>query len=250
MPSGSPLPNNTNASYSFEEFLRGWCHRLDRLSAEITAAVDTKDGEASQIEDMDAKLLIARALGHFEEYYEHKSRAAHLNGFALFSPNFCSSFECAFLWVAGFRPRVLLHLVSSSVQDLSAQQTQALDRLKRDTRINEKAVEDELARIQETAAAPPLIDAMREAAWLSEGQSLTTTNEQIQRLNASLEAVIANADSLRVTTGAKAAEILRPTQCLRFLVAAMRLMQRMRSTGMERDNLGGDLDRSNINIYI
>ncbi|KNA18405.1 hypothetical protein SOVF_070980 [Spinacia oleracea] len=246
MPSSSsslPTPNNTtnssSSSYSFEEFLRGWYHRLEQLSAEVAAAIATKDGEEIMVQEIEARQLIARTLGHFEEYYEHKSRAAHHNGFAVFYPAFCySTFECVFYWISGFRPRVLLHLLSDTVRDLSPQQIHALDRLKRETRINEKAVEDDLARIQETVAAPPLMDVIREAAWLNEEQSLRMRNdEHIDDLEAAFETVIANADSLRVTTGAKIAEILTPTQCLRFLVAAMRLMQEMRSSGMERDRL-------------
>lgn len=236
MTNASPPPTCSSSSYSFEEFLCGWRHRLEQLSAEIGAVVEGKNG---QIEEFEARQLIARTLRHFEEYYEHNSRAAHLNEFSLFSPAWCSSFETAFLWIAGFRPSVLLHLVTDSVQDLSPHQLQALDRLKRETRINEKVVEDELARIQETAAAPPLIYVIREAVWLTEGESFRT-REPIEQLKTALEAVIANADCLRVTTGAKVAEILRPTQCLRFLVAAMRLLRGMRSTGMQRDNLAGE----------
>ncbi|KAL2902061.1 Transcription factor TGA7 [Bienertia sinuspersici] len=235
MPSGSVTRNNSSC-YSFEEFMQGWCHRLELLSGEITAAVQGKNSEVREIE---ARQLIARALGHFEEYFEHKSRAANLNVFALFSPTWCTSFECAFLWVSGFRPRVLLQLVSDSIFDLTPDQSCALDWLKRETKMNEKLVSDELARIQETAAAPPLMDAIREAAYPAEGHTFDMSREPIEQLRASLEAVVANADSLRVTTGAKVAEILTPPQCLRFLVAAIRLLQEMRSKGMQIENLNG-----------
>lgn len=114
-----------------------------------------------------------------------------------------------------------------------------LNRLKRETRKNEKMVEDELARIQETIGAPPLMDAIREAAWLTDRQSFDATSEPILQLREALKAVIANADTLRVTTGAKVAEILSPIQCLRFLVAAFKLLQGMKSCGIERDNLAG-----------
>ncbi|XP_057525299.1 protein RESPONSE TO ABA AND SALT 1-like [Amaranthus tricolor] len=241
MPSGSPNSSNSLiSSYSFEEFYHGWCHRQAQLSAEINAAVHGKSGdEGPVIEERAARLLIARVLGHFEEYYEHKSRAANLNGFALFSPTWCSSLECSFLWIAGFQPTVLLQVVSDSVRDLSPDQTLALERLKRETRINEKVVEDELARIQETVAAPPLMDVIRKAAWPAEMKTSNTESEPMEQLSRALETVIANADSLRVTTGAKVAEILTPYQCLRFLVPAIRLLQSLRISGRERDVLAG-----------
>lgn len=111
--------------------------------------------------------------------------------------------------------------------------------MKRETKLNEKVVADELARIQETAAAPPLLEAIREVAWPTEGDSLEVTREPIEQLRVALEAVVANADSLRVTTGAKVAEILSPPQCLKFLVAAIKLLQRMRSSGMQREHFIG-----------
>ena len=115
--------------YPFEEFFNDCCHRQAQLYAEISAAVSGKDGEEAQvIDERDARALIGRVLVHFEEYYEQKSRAANLNGFAMFSPTWFSSLECAFLWTAGFRPTVLLQLVFKNVLDLSPDQTQALQR--------------------------------------------------------------------------------------------------------------------------
>ena len=111
--------------------------------------------------------------------------------------------------------------------------------MKRETRINEKVVEDELARIQETVAAPPLMDVIRKAAWPAEMKTSNTESEPMEQLSRALETVIANADSLRVTTGAKVAEILTPYQCLRFLVPAIRLLQSLRISGRERDVLAG-----------
>ncbi|CAO2827098.1 unnamed protein product [Amaranthus hypochondriacus] len=125
MPMGS-----CHSGYSFEEFFNGWSHRQAQLYAEIRAAMSGKNGEDGRqvIDERDARALIGRVLAHFEEYYEHKSRAANLNGFAVFSPAWFSSLESAFNWTAGFRPMVLLQLVSKNVLDLSPDQNRALQR--------------------------------------------------------------------------------------------------------------------------
>ncbi|XP_074270620.1 protein ZW2-like [Silene latifolia] len=239
MTSGGPSHSSTsNSVYSFEGFLRDWHHQQDEVLAKITAALgDGKRGQEAVTAEV-AEELIARALGHFEEYYEHKSRAAHDNVLSMFSPPWCSSFECAFLWVAGFRPCVLLQLVTDSVGDLSARQIQAIDRLKRETRVEEKNIADDLAKIQENTAAPPMIHALKSAPTRSDEEQSTrpATNEALEQLQVVLEEVVANADILRVNTAARVAEILTPPQGLRFLAAVIRQQQSMRRLGIERNN--------------
>ncbi|KAK9715999.1 hypothetical protein RND81_06G204900 [Saponaria officinalis] len=230
MTSGLP-PSSSNSSYSFKSFLRGWHHQQDQLLTEITAALKS---EVGRDEAEVAKELISRALSHFEEYYEHKSRAAHNNVFSMFSPPWSSSFECAFLWISGFRPGVLLELVPVSVLDLSPRQAQSIYRLKRETRVVEKNISDELARIQENMAAPPMIHALRGST--EEQPSNPETDNALDQLQVVLEEVVANADTLRLTTAASVVDLLTPPQALRFLTAFIRLQQTMRSLGLERDS--------------
>ncbi|KAL9247029.1 hypothetical protein vseg_020500 [Gypsophila vaccaria] len=234
----SGLGPTPTSSYSYEGYLSGWHHKQGELLAEITAALK-EDVEGGRDEEEAARELVSRALAHFEEYYEHKSRAAHDNVFSMFSPPWCSSFECAFLWIAGFRPGVLLELVPESVRDLTPRQTQAIDRLKRDTRGEEKNISDELARVQENMAGPPMIQALRGGpTWWSTDEQPSTpdSSNESDRLQVVLEEVVANADTLRVTTAATVAEILTPPQGLRFLSAIIRLQQSMRNVGIERDS--------------
>ncbi|KAK9699157.1 hypothetical protein RND81_08G156500 [Saponaria officinalis] len=229
--------SSSSSYFSFEEFLRGWHRRQDDLLAEITTAVEEDMAEGG--EDA-AKELIARALAHFEEYYVYKSRAAYDDVFSLFSPTCCSSFECAFMWNAGFRPGVLLELVFDSVRNLSPRQTEAIYRLKRQTRMEEKQISDEIARIQETVAAPSIMQSLRDGARcppMEDQPFNVTTNEAVGRLQGMLEEVMAKADTLRVSTAANVAEILIPAQGLRFLAAALRVQQGMRKLSR---TIGGD----------
>ena len=104
--------------------------------------------------------------------------------------------------------------------------------------MEEKAVMDELAKIQESIAAPPHLEAIREAGRQPEdGRYFSTLDESMGSLRVALEAVVTNADSLRLSTAARVLEVLTPHQCLRFLISALRLQQSIRSVGMQRDNL-------------
>lgn len=202
----------------------------------MTAAVDGKSCSSGG-EEVE-KELVARALGHFEEFYEYKSRAAHQNVFGFFGPTWSSTLECACLWVTGFRPALLFQLVSDSVPNLSSEQIRGLNRLKRETMTEEKAVLDELAKIQESIAAPPHLEMMREAGrQLEDGHYMSTLDESMGWLRMTLEEVVTNADSLRASTAARVVEVLTPHQCLRFLISALRFEQSIRSLGMQRDNL-------------
>ncbi|KAL8129416.1 hypothetical protein V2J09_018571 [Rumex salicifolius] len=220
---------------SFEEFLEWREVQQEHLLDELVAA--REECECGRMNEKDRQELIVRALTQYEVYYEEKSRAAHHDVFSMFSPPWCSSLECAFLWLSGFRPTALFRLVSSAVSDLSPDQLRRLDRLKAEIRMEERALCDEQAKIQESISSPDIMEAMKRVGLRAHGlgEAGREADTVMQALRAGMEALAGNADTLRTRTATKVVEILNSAQSIRFLVAATQLERNMRIKGRDRD---------------
>ncbi|XP_007026666.2 PREDICTED: transcription factor HBP-1b(c38) [Theobroma cacao] len=228
-PGGSSTSTNHNAG-SFDAFFQVWLERQEQYLDELLS-VQQRSHEAR--ED-DLKDLITRVLSHHQQYYEEKSRVAHRNIFLVFSPTWLSSFERASLWIAGFKPGFALKLVSNSVQDLSQEQSERIKRLMAETRVEERVLNDELARVQESIAAPPLLEIARKRARLMNAE-IAGEQAALASLRKAVEEVVAAADLLRMTTAMRVVEILNPVQNVNFLTAATQLLVKLRNWGLQKD---------------
>uniref|UniRef100_A0A7N0TLG1 DOG1 domain-containing protein n=1 Tax=Kalanchoe fedtschenkoi TaxID=63787 RepID=A0A7N0TLG1_KALFE len=216
---------------SFDTFLQGWLIRQEHYLNELMSVGSSCHHQSSSTNDH-LRDLIARVLSHYQQYYEHKSIAAQGNIFHLFSPTHFSSLERSFLWIAGFKPGLALKLASSTVADLSEEQRLRLQQLAEETRVEERGLADDLAKIQESIAAPPILEVIRRPEAGGENEDALAA---IETLRAGLESVVANADSLRTATAAKVAEILSPMQNVRFFTAVTQLHVSVRSWGQQID---------------
>ncbi|KAH7553856.1 hypothetical protein JRO89_XS12G0067800 [Xanthoceras sorbifolium] len=223
--------NNYSNAMSFGSFFSGWLQRQERFLDELLSA---QDCDESSWRENDLKDLVARVLAHYQQYYEEKSRQAHRNIFLLFSPPWFTSFERAYFWIAGFKPALAFRLVSDSVHDLTENQSQKIDRLRGEIRLEEKMLNDELAKIQESVAAPPIMELARRQAQ-GRDDVIAAGDVALDGLRSETEKLVANADLLRTSTVAKMVEILSPTQNVRFLTAATRLQLKIHSCGLERE---------------
>ncbi|TXG58823.1 hypothetical protein EZV62_016652 [Acer yangbiense] len=220
--------NSDDSAASLESFLVGWLQRQERFLDElISAQADDCDGSAR--ED-----LITRVLAHYQQYYEEKSRLGRRNIFLLFAPPWFTPFERAFFWIAGFNPDLAFRLVSDSIHDLTEEQSHSIDRLRKEIRMEEKMLNDDMARIQERVAAPPIMEMARRFGRMREVDIVEDVSVN-DGLRSEMEVLVANADSLRASTAAKMVEILSSSQNVRFLTAATKLQLRIRSWGLERE---------------
>jgi len=230
MPNGLGTRRHTNAG-SFEAFLEGWLVRQEHYLDELLSTQQ----HCHKMRDEDLKELISRILAHYQEYYEEKSRMAHRDIFLVFSPTWFTSFERAFLWIARFKPGLSFRLVNNSVDDLSEDQHERINKLMEDTKTEERALNHELAKIQERVAAPPLLELLRRGRELANGEISEEYYRVLDAWKSTLETLLANADSLRMNTAVNAVEILRPAQTVRFLAAAAQLQLRIRTWGLQRE---------------
>ncbi|KAF5471525.1 hypothetical protein F2P56_008312 [Juglans regia] len=215
---------------SFEAFLEGWLVRQEHYLDELLSARQ----HCHEIRDEDLKDLVCRILAHYQEYYEEKSMVAQRDVFLVFSPTWFTSFERTFLWIAGFKPGLAFHLISNSVDDLSENQHQRMNRLKEETKVEEQALNHELAKIQERVAAPPFLEILRSGGRSIDGE-IKEEDNVFAAWRSALESVVTNADALRTNTAVKVVEILSPAQSVRFLAAVSELQLRIRSWGLQRE---------------
>ncbi|KAK6943145.1 Transcription factor TGA like domain [Dillenia turbinata] len=223
----SASTSGSNAG-TFETFLESWLVRQEHYLDELLSAQRASDDPSDDY----LRDLNARVLSHYQQYYEEKSKAAQCDVFSVFSPPWFTPLEHAFLWIAGFKPSLAFRLVAEVVFDLSEEQIRRITGLKEETRIEERPLDDELARIQESLAAPPLLAAARRAGRGEEGAA-ANFNFVMGPLRTAMTTLVGNADSLRTSTSARVVEILTPPQSVRFLAAATLLQVRIRFWGLK-----------------
>jgi hypothetical protein len=224
---------------AFEEFIHGWIIRqrnyLDEL---ISAQVQQQQQELA---DSDRLNLLNRVLCHYGQYYEEKSKIAHQNILLLFSPPWFSSLERTFLWVAGFKPGLAFQLVNKTLEDLSEDQRQRLSKLKQETKMKERELNDELAKVHESMAGPPLVDMIRSHGRVCLSRSFMAEEGTVpSTVKETLENLVTNADTFRTETALRVVKILKPAQVLNFFVAVAELQLGIRSLGLDKDAQSGN----------
>ncbi|KAB2630498.1 transcription factor TGA7-like [Pyrus ussuriensis x Pyrus communis] len=156
-----------NASNTFEAFYEGWLVQQEHFLDELLSAQQTID----EARDEDLRHLVSRVLFHYQQYYDEKSRLGQRD----------------------------VLLVSSPTCD---QQRVRMTRLREATRVEERALNDKLAKIHESVAAPPFMDAVRRY-WRAGHGEIVEDDAVIKSLKSALETVVENANLLRTTMATK-----------------------------------------------
>lgn len=215
---------------AFDEFLQGWMIRQRNYFDELLSAQQ----QQQELADSDRLNLLNRVLCHYGQYYEEKSKIANQNIILLFSPPWFSSLEKSFLWVAGFKPGLTFHLVNKTLKDLSDDQRQRLSELKQETKMKERELNDELAKVHENMAAPPVLDKVRSHGRVCLSSSFMAEEGTVpSSFKETLENLVTNADALRTETALRVVQILKPAQVLNFFVAVAELQLKVRSLGFD-----------------
>ncbi|KAI5663412.1 hypothetical protein M9H77_22735 [Catharanthus roseus] len=236
--SGAASSSSSAGGGSFEAYFQRWIARQEQFLYELVAARDSSSGSENNLRD-----LIARVRAHYLEYYEEKSRMTNGNVFLMFSPNWFTPLERSFLWIAGFKPGLACRLVISAVDDLTDEQKERVRQLSHDTKRQEKLLNDEIAKIQESLAAPPLIDSARILGRQPQPfqREIEEADTVIEPLKYAMQDVLNDADRLRTRTAEKVVDILNPIQSVRFFAAAADLQMRLRTIGLQKE-----ADRANV----
>lgn len=235
------MPSSIDNAGSFQAFFEGWLVRQKQFLDELLSAQESST-TASRTETDVVGDLIARVLAHYQEYYDKKSRMAHRNVFLAFSPTWFTPLERTFLWIAGFKPGLVCRLALSSLDDLTEYQIHRINGLSRETNREEKSLDQEMAKIQESVASPPLVDLARREGMQMQSTTgsdiegdMDDVDSQLEPLKSAMENILRDADGLRIRTAETMTGILSPLQNVRFLAAAAQLQFRIRMLGFQRE---------------
>ncbi|KAK4274220.1 hypothetical protein QN277_017480 [Acacia crassicarpa] len=221
-----------NVQSSFESFFEAWLSRQQSFVDQLLTLSLTADSPL-KMEQMNA--LIHQVLSHYQQYFQEKSRLTDADVFLIFSPTWLTSYERALLWIADFKPSLVLRLVDGAVEDLSPEQKVTLERIGEDTRRQERAVMGAMASVQEILGGPSWQRLARRVGRLMDGE-IDELDAAMEMLKNAMMGVLEKADELRVSTARKAVEILRPSQTVQFLAAAAQFQLRVRSLGTRLDS--------------
>lgn len=222
---------------SFEEYYQGWISRQEQFLNELVAARDS----SSEFHDNDLRDLINRVRSHYEEYFAEKSRVANTNVFRMFSPTWFTPLERSYLWIGGYKPGLACRLATTAAaatEDLTEEQTEIIRQISNETKRHERALDDEMAKIQENVAAPPLMDLARSVGQHPQPfhhREIEEVDTMIESLKSSMINVLSDADQLRTRTVERLVEILSPVQTVCFFAAAAELVMRIRNIGLQKE---------------
>lgn len=222
------------ANCSFETSFQSWLIRQQKYLHQL---ISTLNNSQDKLES-ELKTLVSQVLSHYLQYYVAKSEAARENVFIMFAPPWFSSFEHTFLWVSGFKPGLAFKILRNTVNqnELSDTQVENLHRLEAEIRAAERDLNDKMASIQESCAMPPLVDLARRTilgGGRFDGEIRGDIDATMERLSARMEAIVEDADFIRMETTRKIIEILSPLQGLRFLAAATKLQLKIHRLGQQ-----------------
>lgn len=221
-----------NVLGSFQSFFHGWLSRQQGFLDQLLTLSLTPD---SPLKMQRQNALIQQVLSHYHQYFQEKSRLADADVFLVFSPTWLSTYERALLWIADYKPSLVFHLVDGAVDDLSPEQKVTLERVRDDTRREERVVTGAMVSVQEILGGPSMLQLARRVGSLVDGE-IDELDSALEVLKNAMMGVLERADELRVSTARKVLEILRPSQAVQFLAAAAQFQLRVRSLGTRLDS--------------
>lgn len=225
---------------NFEAFFEDWLAQQEAFLDQLLLASESEDQSCPQNSprrsDGEAdRALIEQVLGHYRRIYEEKMKLAREDAFLFFSAPWLTSFERTFLWIGDFKPTLLFRFLGSSVDGLTAAQSEEIERIGAETRRRERDLTEAMARVQESVAAPPLLRLLRESAGQpTRNGEVCVLEEAMAGLRESMVAVLEDANELRAATARRVMELLRPAQTVKLLAAAAQFQVRIRRWGKQR----------------
>ncbi|KAD5802525.1 hypothetical protein E3N88_13885 [Mikania micrantha] len=253
-------PQNTQTQI-FNRLFDCWLDQLNTILKQLVLAANNHEPNDNK-DDSSLRLLIAQSVEHYEDYNRVKSDAAKGDIISLFPPTWLTSLEDAFMWIAGWRPTTVIHLLysKSGIQlearltgltpmfsegdlgDLSLSQINLVDDLQKKTIREERKISERMATVQESAADRNMVklsNVMSEMIREENEDGVRDCDQQVESTldtkTDALEEVIHMADCLRMETLKAVIEILTPIQGVYFLIAAAELRLRLHDWGLKKD---------------
>nr|GEX21401.1 protein DOG1-like 4 [Tanacetum cinerariifolium] len=139
----------------FQMFYRDWITRLKLYLYQLLSFLQFQDHENESKPHV--QQLVHSVKTHYHDYFLVKAQLSSQNVFLVLSPPWLSSYERTFLWLAGFKPCVVINGVNSCGIQLSKGQSDMMDRLTAEIKNEENAIAKRLARFEQQVVAPPML---------------------------------------------------------------------------------------------
>ncbi|KAI4337553.1 hypothetical protein L6164_015953 [Bauhinia variegata] len=199
---------------SFGAFFEGWLSRMrDLLERLLSVSVSLSLPQSACKVEEQRKKVIEQVLSHHEQYFHEKSRVADVDVFLLLFPTWLSFYERALLWIADYKPSLLLRLVDSAVEGLTAEQDRRLEQVKAYTRRKERELTVAMENVQESVAGPSVLELARRIGRTLDGE-ISVLNSSIEALERAMAGILEKADQLRVSTVTKVMDIFSLAQTI------------------------------------
>ncbi|KAL7616373.1 hypothetical protein Lser_V15G03033 [Lactuca serriola] len=256
------IEHENTEQLNFHSFFDSWLRELNSNLQKLASAASHHHDNDQIEDDSDLHSLIHKVVGHYEDYYNAKSKGAKEDVLSMFSPTWLTSLEDALSWMAGWRPTTAVHLLysKSGIQlearmtelipvlscgdlgDLTTNQMNQIDELQRKIIRQERGITEKLASLQESAADTGMVDLSNMESEMNRKEEDSGGKDIDQRVKSllknkkdDLEEVLHMGDSLRMETLKSVLEILTPLQAVYFLIAAAELHLRIHDWGQKRD---------------
>ncbi|PIA50797.1 hypothetical protein AQUCO_01200209v1 [Aquilegia coerulea] len=213
---------------SFGDFFEEWIVTLESDLEQLNILSSQNHLE------VELETTVGRVLSHYQHYYETKSRATNENVFLLFSSPWLSTYERSLLWITGFRPCMPFRIVEKLfVGELSSDQVEKIQSLKADSTAQEKVLNKEMARIQESVVGPSWVEIINrmDTQVVNNGE----VDQVLGIIKVELRDLVIEADFLRGATARELVNILNPVHAAKFLAATARLQLRIHALGVKID---------------
>ncbi|KAF8021530.1 hypothetical protein BT93_G1851 [Corymbia citriodora subsp. variegata] len=228
---------------NFEAFFEDWLAQQEAFLDQLLLRASKPEDQSRPPHDRDQdhgdgeadRALIEEVLGHYQRFYEEKMKLARGDAFLFFSAPWLTSFERTFLWIGDFKPTLLFRFLGSSVDGLSAAQSEEVERIGAETRRRERELTEAMARVQESVAAPPLLCLLRGSAGQpARNGEVCVLETAMSELRESMVTVLEDANALRATTTRRVMEVLSPFQTVKLLAAVAQFQVQLRRWGKQR----------------
>ncbi|KAM0062709.1 putative transcription factor bZIP family [Helianthus debilis subsp. tardiflorus] len=170
--------------------------------------------------EIELKLFVDSGLNHYYDLFRMKADAAKADVFYLMNGLWRTPVERFFQWIGGFRPSELIYILMPQIE-LTDTQLMKVRSLRQSCEQAEEALNQGMAKLQQTLAQSITIDIMGPASYN------TQMNCAMERLEA-LEIFLIQADHLRKQTLEQMNLILTLQQAANALLALGEYLQRLR----------------------
>lgn len=226
---------------SFSEFYEKWVVKLEEIQRQLLE-VSKKKTEVT-MNEQELKALVSKVTAHVKEYYTVKWGAAHEDVLVFFTPTWLTPLENAHLWVTGWKPSTVFHILEDPKGEFNMteeQKKKILGELRVRIRMEEEKVEREMERQQVAMADLKMVELAKLScrAKKDDGRVDGMVGVALNGVFAGLEKVMKTSDCARLKSLKGVLDILSPIQCVDFLAAHIGMQLWLRQLGMKMITIG------------